>query len=58
MRPEDADMCPATMGLGGRWDRTEQWKCVRLLENLGASIEGIKKLQNGNKVRSLGKPTL
>ena len=58
MRPEDVDMRPATRGLGGRWDRTELWKCVRLLENLGASIEGIKKLQNGSKVRSLGKPRL
>lgn len=43
MRLGDMDMHPVTEGLGWRWDRTEVWTCVGLLEDLGANSKGIKK---------------
>lgn len=37
------------MDCGQRWDRTELWKRVRLLGNLEAGSEGIKKFQNAKR---------
>lgn len=53
-------MCAVTVSLGGRGDRTELWKSARLLENLGGSNEGIKKLQSGKRytTKFLGEPRL
>lgn len=41
MKPGVVGIHPVTVGLSRRWNRTELWKCMRLLESLEASSEEI-----------------